>query len=472
MRPGESIFTGDLISLSLGADGNSGLKVPRFWEPPPGVDLVEHREKIKGHDTIFLMIASYRDFQCRETIASAYERADHPENLFVGAVDQVVDGDIGCLDLAVPCSKDPSQKICIYMDQISIFKYDASLATGPVTARHVGYRMYRGQAFFMQMDAHCMFVNHWDTGIIKQWASTMNEMAVLSSYLTDVQGSITKAGESTRNTRPIMCNSDFEGMMPARYIRHNSQPEEVPAIKDMPQMQPYWAAGFSFARGHFIVKVPYDAYQSMVFQGEEISIGVRGFTHGYDFYAPRTSVVFHEYAERSSRRKKIPMFWENSAAHKGQGVKALKRSMSIIRMAPDIPSDQWDHSEEERYGIGNVRSPELFYKLFLIDTKNRKATQLCPFVKSGKMHNNFQPYVQTREKKGVDYSKLENFDTLGVIENHFASQRPFGEDMIKNALKNKNRREMDEALKNALRIGIDRTNPALFKQGKAFMDQN
>merc|ERR1712100_795421 len=131
------------------------------------------------------MIASYRDFQCRETIASAYERSDHPEYLFVGAVDQVVDGDTGCLDLAVPCSQNPSQKICIYMDQISIFKYYASLATGPVTARHVGYRMYRGQAFFMQMDAHCMFVNHWDTGIINQWASTMNEMAVLSSYLTD-----------------------------------------------------------------------------------------------------------------------------------------------------------------------------------------------------------------------------------------------------------------------------------------------
>ncbi len=166
------------------------------------------------------------------------------------------------------------------------------------------------------------------------------------------------------------------------------------------------------------------------------------------------------------------MFWENSAAHKGQGVKALKRSMSIIKMAPDIPADQWDHSEEKRYGIGTVRTPELFYKLFLIDTTHRKATQLCPFVKSGKMHNHFQPYVQTKEKKGVDYSKLEHFDTLGVIENHFAAQRPFGEDMIRNALKSKNRREMDEAVKNALRIGIDRTNPELFQKGKAFLDNN
>jgi hypothetical protein len=60
--------------------------------------------------------------------------------------------------------------------------------------------------------------------------------------------------------------SDFEGAMPARYLRHGAQPEVVPEIKEMPQLQPYWAAGFSFSRGHFKVRVPYDAYQPMVFQ--------------------------------------------------------------------------------------------------------------------------------------------------------------------------------------------------------------
>ena len=34
----------------------------------------------------------------------------------------------------------------------------------------------------------------------------------------------------------------------------------------MPQLEPYWAAGFSFSRGHFKLRVPYDAYQPMVFQ--------------------------------------------------------------------------------------------------------------------------------------------------------------------------------------------------------------
>jgi hypothetical protein len=55
-------------------------------------------------------------------------------------------------------------------------------------------------------------------------------------------------------------------MMPARYLRHGSQPELVAAVKEMPMLQPFWAAGFSFSKGHFKLRVPYDAYQPMVFQ--------------------------------------------------------------------------------------------------------------------------------------------------------------------------------------------------------------
>ena len=392
----------------------TNLAVPRFWEYSPSVVPEEHESKVNGQETIFLMIASYRDFQCRETIASAFERADHPERLFVGAVDQVVDGDTGCLDLEVPCSKDPSQLICKHLDQISVYKVDARIATGPVTARHIGDRMYRGQHFLMQMDAHCQFVRHWDTKIIHQWASTGNEMCVLTSYLTDLQGSIDEQGDSTRETRPIMCNSDFEGDLPARYLRHGSQPETYPTVRNMPQLEPFWAAGFSFSRGHFTVRVPYDALMPMVFMGEEISIGIRGFTFGYDYYAPKESVVFHEYADYSSRRKKIPMFWDNMAEHQGEGQKSLKRSMAIISMAPDIDPADWDHTDEKKYGIGNVRSVELFYKLFKIDTSERRAVPLCPFVHTGIMHRTFQKYLRD-DGLGIDYSKLEDFDIFRVF---------------------------------------------------------
>jgi [Skp1-protein]-hydroxyproline N-acetylglucosaminyltransferase len=87
-------------------------------------------------------------------------------------------------------------------------------------------------------------------------------------------------------------------------------------------------------------------------QGEEITIGIRGFTHGYDFYAPKESVVFHEYADNSKRRSKIHMFWENGGKHQGEAGRSLARAMAIIGMAPDMDPASYDHTEEGRYGLG------------------------------------------------------------------------------------------------------------------------
>ena len=105
--------------------------------------------------------------------------------------------------------------------------------------------------------------------------------AVLTTYLTDIQHSIGPSGQSLRKTTPIMCNSAFEKTHQGSYMRHNSQPEVIPPITTMPTLSPYFAAGFVFSAGQFVRDVPYDPYLAMVFMGEEISVGVRGFTHGY-----------------------------------------------------------------------------------------------------------------------------------------------------------------------------------------------
>ena len=183
------------------------------------------------------MVASYRDFQCRETIASAFERATHPERVFVGAVEQNSDGDVGCMEPPVPCEQDPSQTLCRYQSQVRLFKVDAKSATGPVFARHVGDRLYRGEYYAMQVDAHVVFIRHWDELMIGQFKETKNEMAVLSTYLTDVQGSISPEGDSLRKTRPIMCNSHFEGGGETSHLRHLAQPEEKAPLQDTPMLQ-------------------------------------------------------------------------------------------------------------------------------------------------------------------------------------------------------------------------------------------
>jgi hypothetical protein len=105
---------------------------------------------------------------------------------------------------------------------------------------------------------------------------------------------------------------------------------------------------------------------------------------------------------------------------------------------------------------------ELFYKLFLIDTKNRQSTQLCPFVKNGGMHRSFQPHLRS-DGLGIDYSKIVDFDTRGFLEKIFESQRPGGEKWLRDAMAKKSKGDLDNALENARRIGIDRVNSALYQ---------
>jgi hypothetical protein len=126
----------------------------------------------------------------------------------------------------------------MYKDQIDVYQMEAELAVGPVFARHIGYRLYRGEYYAMQSDAHVTFTKGWDVDIISQMEATGDEMAVLSTYLTDIVGSIDpNTGVSLRKTRPIMCNTEYEGQGEGRHLRHLSQPEGVPDIHGMPQLQ-------------------------------------------------------------------------------------------------------------------------------------------------------------------------------------------------------------------------------------------
>lgn len=235
------------------------MMLPRFWIDDPVAihqntlmsrDLAmkigscinpdEHGTKARGDDcplserTIYVAIASYRDWQCRDTVTSIFSRAQHPERVRVGVVDQIVEGEDGPCDAPYkPCSEDPEQTLCKYKSQLDVFQVDAPLSIGPVFARHIGHRMYRGEYYYMQSDAHVTFTRNWDEDIIRQQEATKNEMAVLSTYLTDIDGSIDENGDSLRDTRPIMCNTDYEEGQDNRYLRHGSQPEAQPTIRKL-----------------------------------------------------------------------------------------------------------------------------------------------------------------------------------------------------------------------------------------------
>lgn len=407
---------------------NGKIRVPKFWRPvaygPEGVRefLGEHGHRlitpeeakqigsfVDGLETIYLSVASYRDPECRPTVEDIYMRAKYPERLRVAIIDQRAKDDPvpPCVQPQQPCETDPEQPLCKYGHLIDYFPIDAPLSVGPVYARHLANRMYRGEYFAMQVDSHVRFIEHWDSDIVSQWKSAKNEMGVLSVYLSDIKDSINPITHANqRPNRPIMCKTGYEGKGKMRHLRHGQQPEGKPGIHGEPTLHPFWAAGFSFARGHFVVQVPYDQFQPMVFQGEEIFVGLRGFTYGYDYYTPEKSVAFHMYAinENKAKRKKVKLFWENGDLYPGSAVEGMKRLNGIIGMGN--PGDTYYHGQEEEYGLGQVRPKEKFFKLYGIHTDTQTVEDhLCRFV--GKpMQSYFKPHLRSKGM-GINLDEID-----------------------------------------------------------------
>jgi hypothetical protein len=59
-----------------------------------------------------------------------------------------------------------------------------------------------------------------------------------------------------------------------------------------------------------------------------------------------------------------------------------------------------------------------------------------------------------------------------TLKKVFEKQRPGGEKMIQNAMKNHNIENLRYALENAKRIKLNQANPALFKKGQEFLQKN
>lgn len=151
----------DDFETIMHADGKTELSVPKFWSKPlhqgklmnkhtamqvgtcaapnPSGSYTRGAECPVDQRTIFVSIASYRDFECRTTVETIFTRAKHPERVRVGVVDQIVDGeDVACNEPILPCSTDPEQALCKYKDRVDVYEMEAQLSVGPVFARHIG----------------------------------------------------------------------------------------------------------------------------------------------------------------------------------------------------------------------------------------------------------------------------------------------------------------------------------------------
>lgn len=179
--------------------------------------------------------------------------------------------------------------------------------------------------------------------------------------------------------------------------------------------------------------MPYDHYLPFVFQGEEILQTIRGFTFGYDFYAPMRNVAFHMYAmlDNKEEREKVPKFTDNQVFFGSEAKQEGYKRMIGISGTRDPPLPYFD-LEEERYGLGRIRSREQFFATFGIDPVGMTVEEdLCVYVRGisdpkNSMHGQFTKSLRY-DKMGIDYSRINYRHKSGNHSEHVVDPKELEE---------------------------------------------
>ena len=261
---------------------------------------------------IFIQIASYRDPQLLKTLDDCIDKATNPENLV--------------FSIAWQHSKDDEwDNLGKYTDdpRFKIIDIDYRESKGACWARNTLQQQYNNEEYTLQLDSHHRFIEGWDSeciSMIKQLQEKGHQKPLLTSYISSFDPDNDPEG---RVMVPWKMNFDRfipEGavfFLPASIDDYRERTEPIPAR--------FYSAHFAFTLGSFVKEVPHDP--EYYFHGEEISIAVRAYTHGYDLFHPHKTVIWHEYT-RQGRTKQ----WDDDKTWGDKNKNSHLRNRKLFEM--------------------------------------------------------------------------------------------------------------------------------------------
>ncbi|EKS6740516.1 glycosyltransferase [Enterobacter ludwigii] len=323
---------------------------------------------MKSVPTIFISIASYRDAELYPTLCNLINEAEEPSRLHI-AVCWQDDGDIlpflnAGLELTRHKIEDDHEyyQFSYRQARIDVISIHYFSSEGACWARYQVEKRYQQETYFLQIDSHCRFISNWDNEMIAMLESLRvhSKYPLLSSYPPGYE-----PGEN-EDRKQYVSRLTFNGFTEDGIVRLTSTPFK----EDSPRRCGYLAAGFIFADGHFITTVPNDP--KIFFMGEEISMAVRAWTHGYDIWSPNRILLWHYYM-----RKEHPKVWtdhSNDARNAGAVEKAWWERDKIAKARVLTVLGVHDATSELGcWGIGQERTLTEYQYRIGVNFKERSA---------------------------------------------------------------------------------------------------
>ena len=332
------------MSLDVGAE-RPAVTLPDDFSCLEGIGIYRS-DGVDTRPSIFINIASYRDSECQWTVRDLFEKAEHPDRIFVGI----------CWQFDPEFDQDCFQ-VEDRPDQVRKVEFHAKESRGVCWARHQVQKLWNGEEFSLQIDSHMRFVSGWDEILLEMYHSCPTARAVLSTYPVAYVPPDKLAAPAIVTILP----REFDSLGLLKFKSSTQAPEHAPP---RPTPTPYIAAGFLFGPATMIEEVPYDPY--IYFDGEEITLAARLWTHGWDLFTPNRHLIYHDY---TNRREKL-RHWTDDKDWAVLNRLSVQRVRFLLAM--DDARDADALTEIEKFGLGTVRALSEFEVFSGIEFKNRK----------------------------------------------------------------------------------------------------
>jgi hypothetical protein len=239
------------------------------------------RAAARPRRTIFLSIAAYRDPELVPTITSARDNAQWPEDLRFGICWQHGPG-----EPRPDLFDDP---------RFRVVDVDWQDSRGACWARAKIMELWDGEDWYLQLDSHHRFVPQWDAKLVEQAEATGSPKPVLTAYAPAYSPE-----EPDHALQPAALRMEFDRFTEDGLVLF--RPGEIPesSSSGAPLRSRFLSGHFLFASGSFVTEIPYDP--DLYFIGEEITLAVRAYTHGYDLFHPGIPILWHEYTREHRTR--------------------------------------------------------------------------------------------------------------------------------------------------------------------------
>lgn len=328
--------------------------------------------------TIFVSVAAFRDPECVDLVGEVFAAAANPRRIILGVIEQSEPGDPICI--TKPFYDCRSEKFCP-IDNIRRRRVVSRKGKGPTYGRYVSYLMYRGEQYYMMIDSHTGFVQHWDRRVILQLQRARSPRPVLSQYPHgwNKRTTFLRSEREAQINTAVMCNG--------RYLEHGfiRLVGMIIVRRTEPYPAPYAAAGFMFADARLVHQVPFDPLLDFIFDGEEILYSTRMWTHGYDIFAPDYSVTFHHYGRSnftSIKFHNVQQSLKDTMMYRAvywarKRVQYILHATQWNKTTPLVPESNVSVGRivwrVDKYGLGRARQLSAYNRFAIIDPIYRKA---------------------------------------------------------------------------------------------------